>query len=285
MQAPAAAPPMGGKHVLITGGSAGIGYQTALGLTRLGADVALLGRNRDKAEYAAAAIRSATGSTAVSVLPCDLGDLESVRAAAESYRIKHKQLDVLINNAGPIQPRRTLTRDGQELTFATIYLGHYLLTQLLLDRLKAADQGRILFVTCMPRQARVYFDDLSLERAYTARKAQFQAKGALFMFMRELSYRLAGTTVTVNAMLPGTKRFKTDLLSALPFYRRLPILLFGKNAAQAAAAQIWLVTAPQLADMTNRYFLGRVEEPIAGQITDDEACRQMWQLSQALTGV
>jgi retinol dehydrogenase 14 len=275
---------MRGKHVLITGGSAGIGRETALGLARAGADVTLLSRDRDKAERAAAAIREATGNSAIAALSCDLGDRKSVHQAAEEYRLHHKRLDLLLNNAGLFRPRRELTPDGQERTFASIYLGHYQLTQLLLDRIKAAEQGRILFVTCPPGQAKVRFDDLTLERGYSTLKAQFQAKGALFMFMRELSYRLAGTAVTVNAMLPGLM-LKTDLMTDMPLYMRLPVRLFGKTAAQGAAAQLWLATAPELFDVTNRYFHGRAEKPMSGQITDDAACRQMWQLSQALTGV
>jgi NAD(P)-dependent dehydrogenase (short-subunit alcohol dehydrogenase family) len=273
---------MKGKHVLITGGSAGIGRETALGLAKLGAEVTLLGRNADKAERAAAAIRAATLNQAVSALSGDLSDLDSVHAIVEAYRLRHKWLDILVNNAGPLLPRRLLTPDGQEQSFATIYLGHYLLTQLLLDRLKAAEQGRIVFVTCAPAEAKISFDDLSLERGYTPFIAQYQAKGALFMFMRELSYRLAGTSVTVNAVLPG-KLFRTELRRQLSLYQRLTAWIFGQKPAQGAEAVIRLATTPYLAEVTNRYFNGEVEEPIIGQIADDMACRQMWQLSQALT--
>jgi NAD(P)-dependent dehydrogenase (short-subunit alcohol dehydrogenase family) len=275
---------MQGKHVLITGGTAGIGRETALGLARLGADVTLLGRDRAKAERAAAAIRTASGNDAVSALAADLADRDAVHQAAEEYRLRHKRLDVLLNNAGLFLPRREVTRDGQEWTFATVYLGHYLLTQLLLERLKAAEQGRILFVTCPPAQARVRFEDLTLERGYSTLKAQFQAKGALFMLMHELCYRVSGTPVTVNCMLPGLM-IRTDLLANMPFYMRWAVRLFGMSPAKAAEAQIWLASAPELAGVTNRYFLGRVEKPLSGQIVDDQATRKLWQLSQALMGI
>lgn len=275
---------MRGKHVLITGGTAGIGRETALGLARLGADVTVLGRDRARAERAAADIRTATGNDAVWALAADLADQQAVRLAAEEYRRRHQRLDVLLNNAGVFLPRRELTADGQERTFATVYLGHRLLTQLLIDRLKAAEQGRILFVTCPPAQARVRFEDVTLKRGYSTLKAQFQAKGALFLLMRELCQRLSGTAVTVNCMLPGLM-IRTELLADMPFYMRLAVRLFGMSAAKAAEAQIWLASAPELAGVTNRYFLGRVEKPLAGQILDDEASRKLWQLSQALTGI
>lgn len=275
---------MQGKSVLITGGTAGIGKAAALSLARQGACVTLLGRDAARGEAAAAAIRAATGNPAVSALACDLSVSAQVRGAVEKFKQDNAGLDVLINNAGLFLPQRELTAEGQERTFAALYLGHFLLTQLLLERLRAAPQGRIICVTCPPKQAKVHFDDLTLSRGYSTLKAQFQAKGALFMMVRELARRLQGSSVTANTLLPGLM-IKTELLSRMPWYFRLPVQWSGISAERAAESETWLATAPELAGVSGRHFNGRKEQTVTGQAADDAACARLWELSLQLAGI
>jgi NAD(P)-dependent dehydrogenase (short-subunit alcohol dehydrogenase family) len=275
---------MKGKHVLITGGTAGIGKAAALALARQGAQLTLLGRDRARGETAAAGIRQASGNSAVSELACDLCSQDDVRRAADEFRRTHTKLDVLICNAGMFLPTRELTADGQEKTFAGIYLGQFLLTQLLLDRLKAAPEARIICVTCPPGSARVHFDDLALAQGYSTMKAQFHAKGALLMFVHELARRLAGTCVTANSMLPGYM-IKTDLLQRMQWPMRLTVKLFGMSAEQGADPEVWLASAPELKDVTGKHFHRRKQTRVKGQVADDAACRRMWDLSLKLTGL
>ena len=275
---------MQGKQVLITGGSAGIGKAAARALAQQGASVTLLGRNRARGEAAAEEIRRATGNPAVSALACDLGSATEVRRAAGKFAGAHPQLDVLLNNAGLFLPRRELTADGMERTFASIYLGHFQLTRLLLPALKAAPQGRIVCVTCPPAQAKVQFDDLSLSRGYNTLKAQFQAKGALFMFVRELVRRLRGSAVTANTVLPGLM-IRTGLLHDMPAYLRLPVRWFGMSPERGAEPEVWLAADSGLAGVTGCHFHGRKEQPLRGQIVDDQACRRLWELSSGLAGL
>jgi NAD(P)-dependent dehydrogenase (short-subunit alcohol dehydrogenase family) len=273
-----------GKTILITGGSAGIGKEAAQALARRGAQVTLLGRNRAAGEAAAAELRAATGNPSIAVLACDLSDFDSVRRAAEGFARDHASLDVLINNAGLFLRKREVTPAGLEKTFAGLYLGHFLLTNLLLERLKAAPEGRVICVTCPPAQARVRFDDLGLERGYSTLKAQAHAKGALFLFARELTRRLAGTRVTINCMLPGLM-IKTNLLGGMPWYFRAAISVFGMTAEEGADTEIWMATTPELKGVSGRYYLRRKERPLKGQTADDEAARKLWDLSCPLVGL
>ncbi len=273
-----------GKSVLITGGTAGIGKAAGLVLARLGAEVTLLGRDPVRGAAAAAEIRAATGNPQVTSLPCDLMDRASVRKAVASFRETHPTLDVLINNAGLYTPTRELTADGVEKTFAALYLGHVQLTELLLDPLQSSPQGRVICVTCPPNMAKVQFDDLTLSKGYSALTAQSQAKGALMMYVRDLARRLAGARVTVNSMLPALM-LKTDLLARMPFWFRVPVQLFGISAEKGAEAEVWLVTAPELARVTGRHFHGRTEKQLSRQVKDDAAWQRLWTLTTKLAEI
>jgi NAD(P)-dependent dehydrogenase (short-subunit alcohol dehydrogenase family) len=269
-------------EVLITGGSAGIGRAAALALAQQGARVTLLGRDAARAEAAAQEIRQASGNPAVAALACDLGSPAAVRQAAEAYRRDHAVLDVLINNAGLFLPRRELDPQGRERTFASLHLGHFLLTQLLLEPLRAAPQGRIVCVTCPPAQARVNFDDLTMARGYSTLKAQYQAKGALMMMVQELARRSRGGSLTVNSLLPAYM-IRTGLLQQMPWYFRLPVQWFGISPEAAAEPYVWLATAPELAAVSGRHFHGRKEQKVTGQAADEAAGKRLWELSEQMT--
>ena len=276
--------PMKDQHVLITGGSAGIGKAAAKALAARGANVTVHGRDAGRARAAATEIRQATRNQAVTPLTFDLASLSDVRRAADDFRRTHPRLDVLICNAGLFLPKRELTPAGHERTFAGIYLGHFLLTQLLLDSVKKAPEGRIIFVSCPPGSAKVHFDDMALENGYSTLKAQYHAKGAMLMFMRDLARRLARSNTTSNSMLPGYM-IKTDLLSRMSLPMRLTVRWFGITPEQGAEPQVWLASAPELKGVSGKHFHRFKEKPVQGQAADDPECRRLWDLSMKMVGL
>jgi NAD(P)-dependent dehydrogenase (short-subunit alcohol dehydrogenase family) len=139
-------------------------------------------------------------------------------------------------------------------------------------------------VTCPPAKARVDFDDLTLARKYSTLRAQYQAKGALFMFVRELARRTQGSDITVNAILPALM-IKTELLRNMSILWRLPVALFGVTAEKAADSLFWLATDPGLDSVTGRYFYGRTEQAVTGPVADDAACLRLWELTLQMLGL
>jgi NAD(P)-dependent dehydrogenase (short-subunit alcohol dehydrogenase family) len=272
------------KNVLITGGTAGIGAAAARLFAEQGAQVLLLGRDRLRGERLAAEIGLETRNESIFTVACDLSSPDDVHRAAAEVARRCRCVDILVNNAGLFLPRRELTAQGHEKTFASLYLGHFLLTQLLLDRLLESQQGRILCVTCPPSKAQVHFDDFTLSKKYSTLKAQFQAKGAQFMMVNEMARRLQGSDVTINAMLPGMM-IKTELLKRMNPFMRLPVALFGMSATKAATHEFHLSTAPELAGASGKFFYGRNEKSMSGQIIDPAACRQLWEMSIEMTGL
>jgi NAD(P)-dependent dehydrogenase (short-subunit alcohol dehydrogenase family) len=272
------------KNVLITGGTAGIGAAAARLFAEQGARVLLLGRDRLRGERLAAEIGLETHNEEIFTVACDLSSPDDVHGAAAEIGRRCRCIDIMVNNAGLFLPRRELTPQGHEKTFASLYLGHFLLTQLLLDRLLEAQQARILCVTCPPASAKVNFDDLTFSKKYSTLKAQYQAKGALFMFANEMARRLQGSDVTINSMLPAMM-IKTDLMRRMNIFLRLPVALFGISAEKAASYEYHLTTAPELVQTSGKYFYGQTEKPMSGQIVDEAACRQLWDLSVQMTGL
>src|SRR5215831_15182770 len=190
---------MPGKVCLVTGGNSGIGKETALGLARLGATVVIVSRDASKGEAALLEIKRKSGNQNTDLLLSDLSSMDSVRKLAKAFSEKYSRLDVLINNAGTYLPKRVVTADGYEAVFATNHLAHFLLTNLLLDRLKASAPSRIINITSDAHRGReIDFEDLMQEKRFSAFKAYHQSKLANVLFTYELAKRLEGTNVTVN---------------------------------------------------------------------------------------
>ena len=198
---------MTGKTVLITGGTGGIGKATAIGLARLGARVGIVGRDATRAEAAAADIRATSGNPAVDVFVADVSSQAEVRRLAAAVLEAYPRLDVLVNNVGGFWAHRHVTADGLEHTFAVNHLAPFLLTNLLLDRLKASAPARVVTVSSGAQSmGRIDFDDLQGARKYSGQRAYNQSKLANVMFTYELARRLEGTGVTANVLHPGVIR-------------------------------------------------------------------------------
>ena len=194
---------MAGRTVLVTGGTSGIGRATALGLATMGAHVAITGRDRVRTEDAAREIRAAGGGQ-VDVFVADLSSQSEVRRLADEVLHRLSRIDVLVNNVGGYWNTRHVTADGLERTFALNHLAPFLLTNLLLDRLKQSAPARVVTVSSNAQATgRIDFDDLQGEQSYSGARAYSQSKLANVLFTYELARRLKGTSVTANALHPG----------------------------------------------------------------------------------
>src|SRR5579883_2219059 len=195
---------MQGKICLITGATSGIGKATALGLARMGATVVMVGRDRARSEAVQSEIKARSGNSAVDLLIADLSSQASIRQLVRDFQQRYPQLHVLINNAGVYMLTRKETVDGLEMTFAVNYLAPFLLTNLLLDTLKASAPARIINVSSAAHeQGYLNLDDLQSRQGFPLMRAYGQSKLALLMLTYALARRLEGTGVTANALHPG----------------------------------------------------------------------------------
>ena len=207
-----------GKTVIITGANSGIGLETAVDMAKRNARVILACRSVERGEAAVADVRKRSGNNNVVFVQLDLGSLDSVRAFAAKMLEDEPHIDILINNAGVMTiPKRTLTSDGFEMQFGVNHLGHFLLTNLLLDRIKNTPSARIVNLSSSAQgyAGKFEFDNLNSERSYSPFRAYCASKLANVLFTRSLAKRLEGTGVTTNAVDPGA--IKTGLQQHLTF--------------------------------------------------------------------
>jgi len=279
--------PMSGKTVLVTGGTAGIGLATAEGLARIGAAVAITGRDRARAETAARQIRSAGGGQ-VHVFVADLSSQAEVRRLADDVHTTLRSLDVLVNNVGGYWNTRHVTTDGLERTFALNHLAPFQLTHLLLDRLREAPLPRVVTVASNAHSTgHIDFDDLQGERSYSGARAYSQSKLANVLFSSELAGRAAGTSLTANSLHPGVVNTSfgaedPGLVQRIlvPFARP-----FLKTPSQGAATSIRVAADPALRGVTGCYFAkGRPAES-SQDSHDPIVAARLWRLSAELVGL
>jgi NAD(P)-dependent dehydrogenase (short-subunit alcohol dehydrogenase family) len=278
--------PMHGKTVLITGASNGIGLATARALATAGADLVLL--CRDARRGAAAREEIVRASESGSVPDLVLADLESqmqIRGAAEDILFRYDHLDVLINNAGNVFAKRELTEDGIERTFALNHLAPFLLTNLLLDLVKAAPQGRIVNVSSEIHAGKLDWDNLQSEKHHQFFKAYQATKTESILFTNELARRLAGTPVTVTAVSPGPSRtgFGKDLSGAWAWFPKvMKAMPMFHSAEKGSHVVVYAASEPTLRGVTGEFFMNnkpRKSKPIT---RSPEAAARLWQLSEQL---
>lgn len=272
------------KLCLVTGANSGIGRATAEELARRGATVVMLCRDRGRGEAARARIASRVDGARLELLIADLGSQRSVRRAAEEFKSAHPRLDVLINNAGVFWGRRQVTGDGLEATFAINHLGHFLLTQLLEEELKASAPSRIVNVSSSAyKAARLNLADLQSERGYDAMRAYGNSKLANILFTYELARRLDGSGVTANCLHPGVVRTRIGRnappLIWLFFLVMKPLLL---SPAKGAATTVYLAASPEVERVSGKYFVKQVPQPTAARTYTEETARRLWELSEKL---
>jgi retinol dehydrogenase-14 len=278
---------MTGRTVLVTGGTGGIGKATAAGLAALGARVAITGRDRRRAEQAAADIRAA-GGPEVDVFVADMSSQAEVRRLAFEVLDGLPRLDVLVNNVGGFWNTRHVTADGLERTFALNHLAPFLLTTLLLDRLKQNAPARVVTVSSRAQATgRIDFADLQGERAYSGQRAYNQSKLANVLFTYELARRLDGSGVTANVLHPGVVRTAIGTEDPGTLQRLLVPLarLFTKSPEQGAATSIHLASAPELEQVSGQYFADSRPKRTSSRSYDDAVAARLWDVSCALTDI
>ena len=287
MAQPASPLSLEGKICVVTGANRGIGRATAQGLAALGARVVLVARDAAAGEAAVAEIRRGTGNPAVELATADLASQASIRQLAAELLARCPRLDVLVNNAGLIVRRRSLTVDGIETVFAVDHLAYFLLTNLLLDRLKASAPARIVNVSSEAHQGhRLDFDDLQLERGWRPVKAYSLSKLANVMFTYELARRLAGTGVTANCLHPGVIATKLLLdYLPLPSVTQAVTTAFAGTPEQGAETSLYLATSPEVEGVTGGYFARCRQRQSTAFSYDEDAARRLWDESARLTGL
>jgi NAD(P)-dependent dehydrogenase (short-subunit alcohol dehydrogenase family) len=288
-------PDQTGRTAVITGANTGLGYETATALAAKGAHVVLAVRNLDKGKAAADLITTRTPGASVALQELDLTSLESIRNAADELRSKHDQIDLLINNAGVMMTPKSHTKDGFELQFGTNHLGHFALTNLLLDRVLAVPGSRIVTVSSQGhRFARgIRFDDLQWDRDYGRVRAYGQAKLANLLFTYELQRRLHGTHTIAVAAHPGGSN--TELMRNLPVaIRGLGTLLAPLFQGPDMGALPTLRAATDPGVLGGQYYgpdgFGEQRgypKVVASSVAshDVDAQRRLWAVSEELTSV
>jgi retinol dehydrogenase 14 len=276
---------MRGRVALVTGASAGIGRQVASGLAERGATVLAVSRAGGAGAAFVEELRRATGNPDHRFLPADLSAQAEIRAVAAEVVRQVPRLDVLVNNAGGFFPRRTLTVDGIERTFALDHLAAMLLTLLLLEPLATAG-GRVLLTTSLVAPWGRVHRDVQLRRGYNGAFAYAQARLGNLLFARELARRVPASAVSINAFDPGVVR--TELGQGpgfLNFCIRVAQAGFGREARSAAATALTLACSPELAGATGGLWRDgrRLATPRAAR--DARAARRLWEVSVRLLGL
>jgi retinol dehydrogenase-14 len=274
--------PMAGRTVLVTGGTGGIGRATATGLAAMGARVGITGRDAARTRDAAAEIAAVSGNPAVDPFPADMSSQAEVRRLAGDVLAAYSRLDVLVNNVGGFWATRRLTADGLERTVAVNHLAPFLLTGLLLDRLKASAPARIVTVSSGAHAAgKINFGDLQGERRYSGQQAYSQSKLANILFTYELARRLDDTGVTATVAHPGVVRTGFAAEDPSPVWKLfLPLIrLFLKTPQKGAATSIYLASSPEVEGATGAYFAGRKPKASSPASRDTAAAARLWQVS------
>ncbi len=272
---------MKGKICMVTGSNSGIGKATALGLAEMGATVVMICRNVEKGEAAKKEIIDKSGNKSVDLLIADLSSQRQIRSLVEEFKKKYQKLHVLINNAGIILSKRSLSEDGIEMQLAVNHLAPFLLTNLLLDVLKASAPSRIINVTSgLHTKATLDFDNLQGEKEYSAWKNYGITKLALVMFSNQLAKQLKGSGITVNCVHPGVVR--TNLGRDLPWYMKWAVVFF-KSPTKGAYTSIYLATSAELEGITGKYFANKQEKEASKEAFDEEKIQKLWEISEKLT--
>jgi NAD(P)-dependent dehydrogenase (short-subunit alcohol dehydrogenase family) len=271
------------KQILITGATNGIGLAAAEALAALGANLVIVGRSQTRTRIASARIKAAAGSGAtVATFIADLSSQASVRRLAAEVLARYPKLDVLVNNAGAMYGTRQLTEDGIELTWAVNHLAPFLLSKLLLPRLKESPLARIITTASEAHQgAHVPFNDLNAERSYRGFARYGETKLANILFTTELARRLDGTGVTANCFHPGLVATGFNRNNGLLMNLAMTVLRpVSRSPEKGAETLVWLAIAPDIANVSGAYFSDLEQRPPSPEAQDVEAARRLWEISE-----
>jgi retinol dehydrogenase 14 len=278
---------MGGQTVLITGGTSGIGKAAAVALAAMDANVVIVGRNQERGEAAVEEIRARSHNESVELLLADLSVQSEVRRLAEEFQERYDRLDVLANNAGLVQSKRTETPDGIETTLAINHLAPFLLTNLLLERLEQSAPSRVITVSSeAQRWGKMDFEDMQSRRKYRGFPVYGMTKLANIMFSYEFAERLNGAGVTATCLHPGSvdTNFGQNNRGPMALFFRT-FKPFMRSAEQGADTLVWLASSPEVDGVSGKYFSDRKEIEAQKVAYDRAARRRLWEISEELTGL
>jgi NAD(P)-dependent dehydrogenase (short-subunit alcohol dehydrogenase family) len=271
---------------LVTGATSGIGFVTARELALKGATVIVAGRSQAKAQNAADQIRVETGNKQVCSVWADLSSHAEIREMAVEVQRRHSHLDILVNNAGAYFLRRQESVDGYEMTFTTNHLSYFLLTDLLLDLIKASAFARIINVSSNSHYNNpLDFDDLQNKTRYRGMQPYGRSKFANVLFTYELARRLQGSKVSVNALHPGFVR--TNMGKNNGWFARLILPLVqlpGVTPEVGAETTIFLATSPEVNGVTGKYFIKKAAVDSDPATYDQPAAARLWEISAGMVG-
>ncbi|MBL8917670.1 MAG: SDR family oxidoreductase [Myxococcaceae bacterium] len=275
---------MTGKRVLVTGATAGIGLETAKAIAKEGAELIIVGRNEEKTKAVAEQVKAETGNPNVTFLLADLSSMAQVRRLAADFLARYDRLDVLVNNAGAVNPKRETTADGHESTFATNHLAYFLLTNLLVPALEKAAPSRVVCVASEAhRGSTLDFDDLMSER-YSAFRTYSRSKLANILFGREAARRLQAKGISVNTLHPGVVG-SNFIAGKGGFWGVIGTLsrVFLISNEQGAKTSVFLATSKDVEGVTGKYFDKCRERAPSAAAMDDAAAAKLWAISEQLT--
>lgn len=278
---------MKNKLCVITGANAGIGFETAKGLAKRGAFIVMLCRNEEKALNAKKEIQREIPSAGIDIILCDFSIQDEIRKAANEILEKYNTIDVLINNHGFINNKFEETVDGLESTFAVNHIGYFLLTNLLLPKIKLSGKARIVNVASEAHRNGIFnADDLQSKKEFNAWKAYGNSKLYNILFTIELASRLKNTDVTANCLHPGV--IKSNFSSGLsPMFKFLWKLgsPFMKTNLEGAATTIYLATSEEVNEVNGAYFANSKVKTPRSHALDSKATKTLWEISENLCGL
>ncbi|GCE31362.1 retinol dehydrogenase [Dictyobacter alpinus] len=270
----------------MTGATSGVGKATALGLAQQGATVVIVARNQAKGEAACQEIRAASGNTSINLLLADLSSQASIQQLATTFLDQYEQLHVFINNAGVFLTKRHLTVDHLEMTFAVNHLAPFLLTQLLLERLKASTPARIVNV-CSGAHYTVQMNlqDLQLERGYNVWRAYAQSKLAMLLCSYKLARQLEGSGVTLNCLNPGfvfTNMGMTNVGPRMQTVAKAVLSRLGSSLEKGALTSLYLAMSPEVEQVTGKYYDQLILKQSSKASYDLALQEQVWEASRQM---
>jgi NAD(P)-dependent dehydrogenase (short-subunit alcohol dehydrogenase family) len=276
---------MNGKVVMITGATNGIGQVTARELARQGANVIGVGRDQQKCEQVAEQIKIETRNPNVEFLTADLSIQAQIRQLVEEFQHKYDRLDVLVNNAGGYFQRRVISQDGIEMTLALDHLNYFLLTNLLLEQIKASAPARIVNVSSGAHMGgKINFADIELKRGYYGWNAYAQSKLANVLFTYELDRRL-GDHVSVNALHPGfvASNFGMNNGGVIKLSMKFVHRFSAISPEKGAQTSIYLASSPEVEGISGKYFFEQQPIPSSPESYNEETAAKLWEVSEEMT--
>ena len=274
------------KVIVITGATDGMGLVTAEELAKHGPKLVLIGRNLEKCNSVVEHLKRQSGNQNIEFLQADLSSQTDIRRVADEFKEKYDRLDILINNAGAYFPKKMVSEDGYEMTFALNHFGYFLLTNLLLDTIKHSAPARIINISSTAHSsAKIDWNDINMEKKYHPWLAYANSKLMNLYFTYELAGRLIGTGVTVNAVHPGLVNSQFGKQGGGPFLAIFRAMQkgSGKTPENGARTAIYLALSDEIEGVTGEYFADEKLSKSSKVSRDKTLAKKLWDISEKET--